>query len=108
MPVFSALDATTSRTKRRQTAKEAVQFLCHAFEGNLLGAAQELEKLALLNLPQPLGLLALQNVTGRTDFTPFQLIDTLLEGKVRIEPSACCCRLRGEGVEASACWSGAG
>ena len=80
--------------------KEAVQFLCHAFEGNLLGAAQELEKLALLDLPQPLGLLALQeNVTRQNHFTPFQLIDTLLEGKVN-RAQRMLLQLRGEGVEA--------
>ena len=80
--------------------KEAIQFLCHAFEGNLLGANQELEKLALLNLPQPLGLLALQeNVTRQNHFTPFQLIDTLLEGKVN-RAQRMLLQLRGEGVEA--------
>ncbi len=80
--------------------QEAIQFLCHAFEGNLLGAAQELEKLALLALPQPISLLALQeNVTRQNHFTPFQLIDTLLEGKVN-RAQRMLLQLRGEGVEA--------
>ena len=43
---------------------DAITFLCHAFEGNLLAAAQELEKLSLLNLPQPLTVSVLQqNIT---------------------------------------------
>ncbi len=80
--------------------KEAIQFLCHAFEGNLLGTNQELEKLALLALPQPIGLLTLQeNVTRQNHFTPFQLIDTLLEGKVN-RAQRMLLQLRGEGVEA--------
>ncbi|MFC3912059.1 DNA polymerase III subunit delta [Pseudaeromonas sharmana] len=79
---------------------DAVQFMCHAFEGNLLGAAQELEKLALLNLSQPLGLLQLQeNVTRQNHFTPFQFIDTLLDGKVN-RAQRMLLQLRGEGVEA--------
>lgn len=80
---------------------EALQFMCHAFEGNLLGAAQELEKLALLNLPQPISLLTAQeNVTRQNHFTPFQLIDTLLAGKVN-RAQRMLLLLRGEGVEAS-------
>jgi DNA polymerase-3 subunit delta len=79
---------------------EAVQFLCHAFEGNLLGAAQELEKLALQDLPQPIGLLTLQqHVMRQNHFTPFQLIDTLLEGKVN-RAQRMLLQLRDEGVEA--------
>ena len=78
---------------------EGIQFLCHAFEGNLLGAAQELEKLALLKLPQPIGLLQLQeSVTRQNHFTPFQFIDTLLEGKVN-RAQRMLLQLRDEGVE---------
>ncbi len=85
---------------------EAIQFLCHAFEGNLLGAAQAIEKLALLQLPQPIGLSALQeNITQHNHFTPFQLLDTLLEGKAN-RAQRILLQLRGEGVEAGLlCWS---
>lgn len=85
---------------------EAIQFLCHAFEGNLLGAAQAVEKLALLGLPQPINLLALQeNITQQNHFTPFQFIDTLLEGKAN-RAQRMLLQLRGEGVEAGMlCWS---
>ena len=85
---------------------EAIQFLCNAFEGNLLAAVQEIEKLSLLGLPQPLSLLTVQeNITRQNHFTPYQLIDTLLEGKSN-RALRMLLQLRGEGVEAGLlCWA---
>ncbi|MGP7733421.1 DNA polymerase III subunit delta [Oceanimonas smirnovii] len=90
------------RLRQHQLAAEpdALHWLTLAFEGNLLAAAGEIEKLALLNLPQPLTLPALQqHVQPHYHFNPFQLLDPLLQGKVKRG-----CRilqqLRQEGVEA--------
>ncbi|PSJ45482.1 DNA polymerase III subunit delta [Zobellella taiwanensis] len=79
---------------------DALHWLAHAFEGNLLAAAGEIEKLALLALPQPLTLATLQQqVQPHHHFNPFQLLDPLLQGKVR---RACriLLQLRQEGIEA--------
>ncbi len=79
---------------------EGLAFLCHAFEGNLLGAVQALDKLLLLGLPQPLSAKQLQdNLTRHNHFTPFQLIDTLLAGKAK-RAQRMLLQLREEGVEA--------
>ena len=78
---------------------DALTFLCHAFEGNLLAAAQELEKLSLLNLPQPLTVSVLQqNITRHNVFDPFKWLDTLLEGKSQ-RALRMLTQLRDEGVE---------
>jgi DNA polymerase III subunit delta len=78
---------------------EGITFLCHAFEGNLLAAAQELEKLALLSLPQPLTVSVLQeNITRHNIFDPFKWMDTLLEGKSQ-RALRMLAQLRDEGVE---------
>jgi DNA polymerase III, delta subunit len=78
---------------------DAVTFLCHAYEGNLLAAAQELEKLSLLNLPQPLTVSVLQqNITRHNTFDPFKWLDTLLEGKSQ-RALRILMQLRDEGVE---------
>ncbi len=78
---------------------DGITFLCHAFEGNLLAAAQELEKLALLALPQPLTVATLQhNITRHNVFDPFKWLDTLLEGKTQ-RALRMLSQLRDEGVE---------
>ncbi|WP_321408626.1 DNA polymerase III subunit delta [Tolumonas auensis] len=78
---------------------DGITFLCHAFEGNLLAAAQELEKLALLALPQPLTVAVLQhNITRHNVFDPFKWLDTLLEGKSQ-RALRMLAQLRDEGVE---------
>ncbi|MBP7980568.1 MAG: DNA polymerase III subunit delta [Tolumonas sp.] len=78
---------------------DGITFLCHAFEGNLLAAAQELEKLALLTLPQPLSVSTLQhNITRHNVFDPFKWLDTLLEGKTQ-RALRMLAQLRDEGVE---------
>ncbi|MGL4251111.1 MAG: DNA polymerase III subunit delta [Aeromonas sp.] len=62
---------------------DAINFMCHSYEGNLLAASQEIEKLTLLSPPQPISVTYLQETIIRhAHFTPFQLVDTLLEGKV--------------------------
>ena len=62
---------------------DAIHFMCHAYEGNLLAASQEIEKLVLLNPPQPITVAYLQEtITHQTHFTSFQFIDALLEGKI--------------------------
>ncbi|WP_259235826.1 DNA polymerase III subunit delta [Aeromonas sp. BIGb0445] len=78
---------------------DAINFMCHAYEGNLLAASQEIEKLTLLDPPQPISVPYLQETIIRhAHFTPFQLIDTLLEGKVN-RAQRILQALRAEGTE---------
>ena len=78
---------------------DAVNFMCHAYEGNLLAASQEIEKLTLLSPPQPISVAYLQETIIRhAHFTPFQLVDTLLEGKVN-RAQRILLALRAEGTE---------
>lgn len=87
------------QTAGLNVAPDAVTYLCHAFEGNLLAAAQEIEKLVLLNLPQPITIAALQqNITRHNAFDPFQWLDTLLEGKTQ-RALRMLIQLRDEGIE---------
>lgn len=82
-----------------QIDAEGMTYLCHAFEGNLLAATQELEKLALQNLPQPITIAQLrQLITRQNAFDPFQWLDTLLEGKTQ-RGLRMLQQLRDEGVE---------
>lgn len=79
---------------------DALRWLAYAFEGNLLAVAGEIEKLALLELPQPLTLGCLQdNVQPQHHFNPFQLLDPLLQGKVK-RGCRILLQLRQEGIEA--------
>lgn len=79
---------------------DALQWLAYAFEGNLLAAAGEIDKLALQALPQPLTLSLLQQqVQPHNVFNPFQLFDPLLEGKVK-RAARILWQLRQEGIEA--------
>ncbi len=60
-----------------------VNFLCRSFEGNLLAASQEIEKLGLLFPNQEISLQQLENsVTGFTHFSVFSWLDTLMAGKL--------------------------
>lgn len=64
-----------------QANKEIVDFLCVHFEGNLLAAKQEFEKLALLYPKQTLNLQQVeQSITTHNHFSIFQWVDSLLEG----------------------------
>jgi len=61
--------------------KEVVDYLCVHFEGNLLAAKQEFEKLALLYPKQNLTLQQVeQSITTYNHFSLFQWIDSLLAG----------------------------
>lgn len=85
---------------RLRAEPDALHWLAYAFEGNLLAVAGEIEKLSLLGLPQPLTLAALQqNVLPHHHFNPFQLLDPLLQGKVK-RGCRILLQLRQEGVEA--------
>lgn len=61
--------------------KEVIDFLCTHFEGNLLAAKQEFEKLALLYPKQTLNLRQVeQSITTHNHFSLFQWVDSLLTG----------------------------
>lgn len=92
----------TQRLQQYQLRVEpdGVQWLAHAFEGNLLALAGEIEKLALQQLPPPLSLALLQQqVQPHHQFNPFQLFDPLLQGKVK-RGTRILLQLRTEGIEA--------
>jgi DNA polymerase-3 subunit delta len=60
---------------------DALAFLVECVEGNLLAASQEIQKLALLELPQPIALDALRAaVMDASRFDAFDLVDAALEG----------------------------
>lgn len=62
--------------------KEVIDYLCLHFEGNLLAAKQEFEKLALLYPKQHLTLQQVeQSITTHNHFSLFQWIDSLLAGE---------------------------
>ena len=59
--------------------RDAVQYLADRVEGNLLAAAQELNKLKLLDLPQPLSVESIaQSLDDVSRFTPFDLLDAMM------------------------------
>lgn len=74
-------------SKRLQAAQlncrqDVTQFMCRQFEGNLLAASQEIEKLSLQFKQQTLTLAQVEaNITGHTHFGIFQWLDTLYAGK---------------------------
>jgi len=62
-------------------ARDALAFLADSIEGNLLAAAQEIEKLRLLDLEQPISLDALRAaVQDASYFDGFDLLDAALAG----------------------------
>ena len=64
-----------------QLESDAIQYLCDRVEGNLLAAAQEVEKLQLLDLPNPISLETLLRSTEDTSrFTAFDLLDSVYAG----------------------------
>jgi len=64
-----------------QPDAEAVQLLAERVEGNLVAAAQEIEKLVLLGESGPLGVDAvLSAVTDSAQFDVYDLVDALLDG----------------------------
>jgi DNA polymerase-3 subunit delta len=78
---------------------EAVALLAERVEGNLMAAAQEIEKLLLLQGPGPLSAAAVQaTVADSARFDVFGLVDTALAGEVA-RSQRMLVALRGEGVE---------
>jgi DNA polymerase-3 subunit delta len=79
--------------------KEVIDFLCVHFEGNLLAAKQEFEKLALLYPKQTLTLsLVEQSITTHNHFSLFQWVDSLLEGD-KVRSQRILKQLKAEGIE---------
>jgi DNA polymerase-3 subunit delta len=69
------------QAKSLKVERDAVQYLSERVEGNLLAAAQEVDKLALMQLEQPITvdrLIAVLEDTSR--FNTFDLIDAVMEG----------------------------
>src|SRR5690606_30470891 len=82
-----------------QPAPEAVALLSERVEGNLMAAAQEIEKLVLLHGPGPLDAATVQAaVADSARFDVFGLVDTALAGEVA-RSQRMLTGLRGEGVE---------
>ena len=64
--------------------KEAFSYLSERVEGNLLAAVQEIEKIKLLDLPQPIDAAAIAAaVEDVSHFDAFELIDTALAGDAK-------------------------
>ncbi|AGH80688.1 DNA polymerase III subunit delta [Psychromonas sp. CNPT3] len=64
-----------------EASNEVIEYLCVHFEGNLLGAKQEFEKLALIYPKQKLTLQQVEkNITTHCHFSIFQWVDSLLVG----------------------------
>ncbi len=60
---------------------DALSFLCESIEGNLLAAVQEIEKVRLLSLPQPITAEALRaSVLDASHFETFDLVDAVFAG----------------------------
>lgn len=85
-PETGKLPSWLSRRAKKmelQLEAETLQFLCYAYEGNLLALKQALQ---LLRLRFPDGKISLARVKEIVEqsaqFTPFQWIDALLEGKI--------------------------
>lgn len=79
--------------------KEVVDFLCVHFEGNLLAAKQEFEKLALLYPKQHLTLPQVeQSITTHNHFSIFQWVDSLLAGD-KLRSQRIFQQLKAEGME---------
>ena len=67
-----------------EISSDALSYLANSVEGNLLAAAQEIEKLALSGLPQPITLAALTSaVADAAHYDAFDLVDAALEGEAR-------------------------
>ena len=91
----------SSRLRRvgLSTSQDVISYLCVHFEGNLLAAKQEFDKLALLYPNQNLTLQQVQqSITSHNHFSIFQWIDSLLEGK-KNRASRILSQLKSEGTE---------
>lgn len=66
-----------------QIEPEAIQLLCYHYEGNLLALNQSLQLLQLSHSDGKIGLNHIKEMAEQSSqFTPFQWIDALLEGKM--------------------------
>lgn len=82
-----------------QADKEVIDYLCVHFEGNLLAAKQELEKLSLLFPKQHLTLQQVeQSITTHNHFSLFQWLDCLFAGE-KIRANRILQQLKAEGTE---------
>jgi DNA polymerase-3 subunit delta len=64
--------------------RAALEHLATSVEGNLLAAAQEIQKLALLDLPQPVTLETLvAAISDAAHYDAFDLVDAALAGEAR-------------------------
>ncbi|MDP5136560.1 DNA polymerase III subunit delta [Rheinheimera baltica] len=71
-----------ARQLQLQLSSDALTLLQQHCAGNLLAARQELEKLALSNIDQPLDAASLsQFLADHSNFTVFQLVDAILQGQ---------------------------
>lgn len=71
-----------AKAMQLQLDPEAVQFLCYSYEGNLLALKQLLQILQLQCPDKPIGLNRVKEVVEQSaQFTPFQWVDALLNGK---------------------------
>lgn len=67
-----------------QLSRDALVYLASSVEGNLLAAIQEIEKLALSGLPQPVTLAALMSaITDAAHYDAFDLMDAALDGEMK-------------------------
>jgi len=88
------------RAKGLQPEAAAVELLSQRIEGNLMAAAQEIEKLVLLHGEGPITLDDIDDaVTDSARFDIYRLVDTALSGDVAYTQRMLN-RLRDEGVEA--------
>ncbi|MBZ9612927.1 DNA polymerase III subunit delta [Rheinheimera maricola] len=72
-----------ARQLQLQLSTEALTLLQQHCAGNLLAARQELEKLALSALPQPLDATTLSEfLADHSSFSVFQLVDAILHGQL--------------------------
>ena len=88
------------RARGLQPEAAAVELLSQRIEGNLMAAAQEIEKLVLLHGEGPISLDDIDDaVTDNARFDIYRLVDTALSGDVAYTQRMLN-RLRDEGVEA--------
>lgn len=82
-----------------QLDPDAANLIAERVEGNLLAAKQELDKLSLLGLPNPISAESLlATIMDQSRFNPFDLGDALLAGD-RARAAHLLARLREEGAE---------
>jgi len=87
------------RTHDMRPSQDALRLIAERVEGNLLAAAQEIEKLYLLNGPGPLELETVAElVTDSARYDIFGLVDAALVGDA-LHVQRILTGLRGEGVE---------